>query len=116
MGTFLGEEVGAIDADLPLFGIQTLDQSLAQARWPFRIFGSMFAIFAFIAALYAAARLWRLTSYSLRPDEIFSLQTARLDWTGLIGAVVRDVVHPPLFYALLKVWIGLGGESEEFTA
>ena len=68
--------------------------------------------FLLIAAAYAAARLWRLTAYSLRPDEIFSLQTARHDWTGLLGAAVRDAVHPPLFYLSLKAWIGLGGESE----
>jgi uncharacterized membrane protein len=65
-----------------------------------------------VALAYAAARLWRLTTFSLRPDEIFSLQTARLDWSGVIDAAARDVVHPPLFYLLLKAWIGLGGQSE----
>ena len=57
-------------------------------------------------------RLWRLTTYSLRPDEIFSLETARLGWHDLLVRAARDVVHPPLFYALLKAWVGLGGESE----
>ena len=33
------EEVRAIDPDLPLFGVLTMDQQLAQQRWPFRIFG-----------------------------------------------------------------------------
>ena len=32
--------------DLPLFDILTMDEQLAQQRWAFRIFGTMFAIFA----------------------------------------------------------------------
>ena len=44
MTPILREEVRAIDPDLPLFGIRTMDAALAQARWPFRIFGTMFAI------------------------------------------------------------------------
>ena len=37
MTPILREEVRAIDADLPLFGIRTMDDQLAQARWPLRI-------------------------------------------------------------------------------
>ncbi|MEI4927328.1 hypothetical protein Q8G50_32950, partial [Klebsiella pneumoniae] len=33
------EEIRAIEPDLPLFGILTMDQALAQQRWPFRVFG-----------------------------------------------------------------------------
>lgn len=44
MTPLLSEEVRAIDADLPLFGIETMDQNLARQRWPFRVFGAMFAI------------------------------------------------------------------------
>jgi len=65
MAPILREEVRAIDADLPLFGIQTLDQSLAQARWPFRVFGSMFAIFACIALALSAIGLYAVTAYSV---------------------------------------------------
>ena len=44
-------------------------------------------------------------------DEIFSIEVARQSWMQLWQATAHDVSHPPLFYALLKVWIGLGGES-----
>lgn len=70
------------------------------------------AVFAFVSALFIAARLFRLTTYSLRPDDIFSLRATRLDWTGLIHYVIQDVVHPPIFYMLLKVWVSIGGESQ----
>ena len=29
----------------------------------------------------------------------------------MIAYIVDDVVHPPLFYVLLKIWIAVGGES-----
>ena len=35
------EEMRAIEPDLPLFSIQTMDERLAQERWPFRVFGTM---------------------------------------------------------------------------
>lgn len=64
-----------------------------------------------LVLLFAAARLWRLTQFNLGRDEIFSLETARLGWHALLTAVVNDVVHPPLFYLLLKIWLTLGGAS-----
>ena len=72
MTPILREEVRAIDADLPLFGIRTLDENLAQARWPFRIFGSMFAIFALIALTLSAVGLYAVTAYAVsqRTQEI----------------------------------------------
>jgi 4-amino-4-deoxy-L-arabinose transferase-like glycosyltransferase len=69
-------------------------------------------VFAAIVTVGIAARLWRITAYSLGADEIFSLQTARQGWIELLRSAVGDVVHPPMFYLLLKVWIGLGGDSE----
>ncbi len=41
--------VQAIDQDQPVFTMRTMDQMLAQQQWPFRVFGSLFAIFAVIA-------------------------------------------------------------------
>jgi predicted permease len=66
------EEVRALDPDLPLFGIRTMDESLAQQRWPFRIFGTMFAMFAVIALMLSAVGLYAITAYSVtqRTQEI----------------------------------------------
>src|SRR5262245_51647170 len=68
---------------------------------------------AVLIGVFVAGRLWRLTSYSLRADEIFSFQVAQQSsWKGLLVAVIRDIVHPPLFYAMLSVWLHIGGASE----
>lgn len=61
--------------------------------------------------LFAAFRLPELTRYSLWYDELFSLALAQSSWTELFAAAIRDRTNPPLFYALLKVWTGVGGES-----
>jgi hypothetical protein len=63
------------------------------------------------ACLYVAARLWRLTASCLWFDEIFSVHAARHTWGGLWRFAAADLIHPPLFYALLKVWVSIGGES-----
>ncbi|MEK6323383.1 MAG: hypothetical protein AABN33_17220 [Acidobacteriota bacterium] len=67
--------------------------------------------FVVVAVIFVAARLWHLTSYGLFGDEVFTLWTAAQDWRSLFASVVGDVVHPPLFYVLLKVWIATGGQS-----
>ena len=64
-----------------------------------------------LIVFYVSVRVWRLTSASLWADEIFSLEAARLDWTGLFTVIIDDIVHPPLFYMLLKLWIQIGGED-----
>jgi uncharacterized membrane protein len=62
-------------------------------------------------ALHAAARLWRLDESCLWFDELFGVHAARHAWGAMPRFVALDLVHPPLFYLLLKVWMGLGGES-----
>ncbi len=64
-----------------------------------------------IIAAYVAARLWRLTDSCLWFDEIFGIHAAEHSWGDLIQFVAKDIIHPPLFYLLLKLWIGIGGES-----
>lgn len=61
--------------------------------------------------LFVAVRLRGLTASCLWFDEIFSVHAARHNWSQLLSFVAADLIHPPLFYALLKVWIAAGGES-----
>jgi hypothetical protein len=68
-------------------------------------------ITALLVALYVAARAWRLTGSCLWFDEIFGVHAARHNWGGLWSFVAADLIHPPLFYALLKLWAAAGGES-----
>jgi predicted permease len=101
MSPVLREEVRAIDADLPLFGIQTMDRSLAQQRWPFRIFGSMFAIFAFIALMLSAVGLYAVTAYSV------TQRTQEIGVRMALGAQSRQVTWLFLRRSFVQLAIGL---------
>jgi uncharacterized membrane protein len=39
---------------------------------------------------------------------VFSVRAAQLTWPELFGLIASDAVHPPLFYVLLKLWLGGG--------
>jgi predicted permease len=99
--SLLREEVRAIDADLPLYNIRTMDETLARARWPFRVFGTMFAIFAFIALTLSAIGLYAVTAYSVtqRTQEI-GVRTA-------LGAESKQVMWLFLRRAFIQLGIGL---------
>ena len=101
MTPILREEVRAIDADLPLFGIRTLDESLAQARWPFRIFGSMFAIFALIALTLSAVGLYAVTAYAV------SQRTQEIGIRMALGAQGNQVSWLFLRRSFVQLAIGL---------
>ncbi|MEP6703668.1 MAG: glycosyltransferase family 39 protein, partial [Acidobacteriota bacterium] len=64
-----------------------------------------------LCLVYVAVRFWRLTDSCLWFDEIFSAHAAEHSWNLLLRFVAQDLIHPPLFYAALKLWIGIGGES-----
>jgi uncharacterized membrane protein len=69
------------------------------------------AILSALAVGYALLRFRQLTDSCLWFDEIFGAHAAGLEWGGMLQLVARDLIHPPLFYALLKIWTALGGES-----
>jgi putative ABC transport system permease protein len=97
--SMLRDEIRAIDQDLPLFEIRTMDQQLAQQRWAFRIFGSMFAMFAIIALALSSVGLYAVTAYSVsqRTQEIgvrmaLGAQASQVQWLILRGGVVQLAV------------------------
>lgn len=64
-----------------------------------------------IVIAYIYLRLWNLTDSCLWFDEIFSIHAAEHSWSDLFWFVAQDLIHPPFFYILLKLWISVGGES-----
>jgi uncharacterized membrane protein len=66
---------------------------------------------AVVCLIYILLRLWRLTDSCLWFDEIFSVHAAGLPFADLFWFVAQDLIHPPLFYLVLKCWIFAGGES-----
>jgi hypothetical protein len=68
------------------------------------------ALVGCVCVLYVAVRLWRLDGSCLWFDEIFGVHAAAWhEWGGMWKFVALDLIHPPLFYVLLKVWAGAFG-------
>lgn len=64
-----------------------------------------------LPGVYIGVRVYRLGFYSLWHDEVFSAQAAQQAWSNMFREIALDLVHPPLFYILLKLWIYIGGVS-----
>ena len=79
-----------------------MDEQLAQQRWPFRIFGTMFAIFAVIALALSAVGLYAVTAYSV------SQRTQEIGVRMALGAQARQVQWLILRRSLVQLAIGLG--------
>lgn len=108
MTPLLREEMRAIDADLPLFNIRTMDAVLAQQRWPFRVFGTMFAIFALIALVLSAVGLYAVTAYAV------SQRTQEIGVRMALGAQGNEVawlflLRRSMIQLAIGLTLGIGG-------
>jgi putative ABC transport system permease protein len=97
----LREQVSALDPDLPVFGIQTLDEAVAMARNSNRIIGSWFITIALIALVLATVGIYALTAHSVaqRANEI-GIRMA-------LGAQALQVVWLFIRRTLIQLTIGL---------
>ena len=93
--------VQAIDQDQPVFTMQTMDQMLAQQQWPFRVFGSLFAIFAVIALTLSAVGLYAVMAYSV------TQRTQEIGVRMALGAGGNQVLWLILRRGLIQVAIGV---------
>lgn len=81
----LRAQVQAIDGDLPVVDVRTVDEHLAMQRWGQRVFGSVFVVFAVIALVLAVVGLYAITAYSV------AQRTQEIGVRLALGAGTRDV-------------------------
>jgi putative ABC transport system permease protein len=95
-----------VDADQPVFSVLTMEEVLAESRWPYRVFGSMFALFAVIALVLSTVGIYAVTSYAVsqRVQEIgvrmaLGAQPRQVSWlilrSGLTQLAIALVLGLP---------------------
>ena len=99
-------EVQAVDQDMPVFGASTLQEFFEQQRWPFRVFGTLFSLFALFALTLAAIGLYAVIAYSVvqRTPEI-GLRMALGASTAAILALVLRTGLRQLAIGLILGWL-----------
>jgi predicted permease len=98
----LRRAVQDVDADQPLFTIQTLDQMMDEERWPFRLFGATFGIFGLIGLALASVGLYAVMAYAV------TQRTSEIGVRMALGAQPKDVRWMVLRGGLVQLSIGLG--------
>jgi predicted permease len=93
------ESVKTIDPDQPLYNVRTLDEIVAQPRYPWQVFGSLFVIFGAIALVMSAVGIYAITAYTVtqRTQEIgvrmaLGARTDQISWLILRAGLVQLVV------------------------
>ena len=99
--SLLRQEVSAMDPDVPVTNIRTMDEILARNRWPQRTFGTMFLAFAIIAIVLAAVGLYSVTAYSV------SQRTQEIGIRMALGAEGEQVRWLILRRGLIQLAVGL---------
>ena len=94
-------EVQQIDPDQPVFTVRTIEQQMKEATWPYRIFGTLFAVFALIALVLSAVGLYAVMAYSV------TQRTAEIGVRMALGADGRRVSWMVLRRGLVQLAIGL---------
>lgn len=90
----LRERVSAIDRDLPVFAVQTLDEAAAMGRSSNRMIGSWFVTIALIALVLAVVGLYALTAHGVaqRSHEIGVRMALGARSTQVVWLFVRRTI------------------------
>lgn len=108
----LRSEVRALDSDLPLYGIETMDDVLARTSLGTRIVGTWFGVLAMIALVVASVGLYALTAHGVaqRTQEIGVRMALGADAPQVMWLFVRRTFVHLVFGLALGVagWLAVG--------
>ena len=99
--TAVRKEVQAIDPDQPVFNLRTMEQLMAQQMWPYRVFGTLFTIFAFIGLVLSAVGLYAVMAYAV------TQRTPEIGVRMALGAQGKQVTWMVLKRGLMQLGLGL---------
>jgi predicted permease len=109
--------VVAVDEDLPIVTLESLDEALARVTWGYRVFGAMFGSFGTAALVLASVGLYSVIAHSVsRRTQEFGVRIA-------LGATAWGILRLVFSQAMKQLGIGLAvgsvaafGVTEVLTA
>jgi predicted permease len=106
LSTPVREAVAQLEADIPIYRVQSMEKAYAQPTWFIRVFGVMFMIFGGIALFLASIGLYAVMSFSV------ARRTREVGIRMALGAkgsqVVRLIFRQGLWQIALGIPIGFG--------
>ena len=107
LGTAFRQAVQNIDADLPVYRLMTMSARLELNFWQWRVFGSLFAIFAGVALLLASVGLYAVIAHAVnqRTQEI----GVRMALGASSGQIYRLVFGQGAIQIAIGLAAGLAG-------
>lgn len=94
-------EAQAIDEDMPLYNVRTLEERLAINYWQQGIFGSLFGTFAAIALVLASVGLYAVIAHSV------SQRTQEIGVRMALGASGQNILSMVFAQGMRQLLIGL---------
>lgn len=100
------QTVAALNPDIPLYWVYSMEEAIARPTWYIRVFGTMFMIFGFIALFLAAIGLYAVMSFSVsrRTREV----GIRMALGAQAGDMVRLILQQGAWQLVAGVILGLG--------
>jgi predicted permease len=95
------EVVRELNADVPMYAIQTMTEKLQQSLWTRQAYSWLFGAFAAIAILLAAAGVYGMVSYAV------SQRTQEIGIRVALGARPAQVLRQVLFGGMAQVSMGI---------
>jgi predicted permease len=90
-----------LDPNLPIFNANTLEGSMRQNAWAYRVFGTLFMVFGFAALFLALVGLYGVMSFFVHR------RTQEIGIRMALGAVPGDVIYLVLRRGILPVTGGI---------
>lgn len=100
-------QVAALDPNLPIFDVSTMERRLARNYWPYRLVGTLFALFAGVGLLLASVGLYTVVANwaGRRTHDI----GVRLAIGATRGDILRLVLGEGLRHTTIGLIVGLAG-------